>query len=104
MPAVLPTTSREFIRVAVTATGIDSAALTTLTVKFAFLTSRTTQPVTNDFVAGSWEPGLPSPALARCLVGPGGTVALQPNTYFVWIFIQGAVEQPIRQVGSLQIT
>lgn len=102
MPAVLPSTSREYIRVAVTATGVDYLTLPTLSVQFAFMTDRITKPTT--FVTGSWEPNFPSPALARCLVGPGGTIALATGTYFVWIEIIGAVEQPIRQVGSLVIT
>lgn len=42
-------------------------------------------------------------AVARCLVGPGGTVELAVGKWYTWLRISGAVERPVRPVGTLTI-
>lgn len=103
MVVSVPSVSREYIRVPITAIGTDVATLIALPVKFAFMNTRSAEPITNDFVNGSWEPNQ-FPAQARCLIGPGGAKVLTSGTYYVWVEVVGAVEQPMRQVGTLIIT
>lgn len=64
-------------------------------------------PAPGDFVAASWETintQFGTTYNARCLVGPGGMIQLQPGVYGVWIKIVDNPEIPVAQVDQLTIT
>lgn len=94
--------SRQFVRVPIEAFGSEASLLRTLPVRFAFMTDAVEQPDDTDWVLGSWEP-TGSPAQARCLVGPGGTVELPPGTWYVWVWVDGALEAPREPSGKVVI-
>ncbi|MCI3277643.1 hypothetical protein [Streptomyces cylindrosporus] len=76
-------------------------------VEFAFTTG-IAKPASGDWKTGSWdgtEPRAPDGAyLARCLVGPGGTVELPVGQYTMWIRITDNPEVPVIPFGLLRIT
>jgi hypothetical protein len=59
-------------------------------------------PVSGDWVNGSWEPGGP-PYIARTLVGPGNKVLAKGN-YDVWVRVNDAPETPYKKAGFLKVT
>ena len=64
-------------------------------------------PVGGDYKTSSWETDAtttPNTYLARCLVGPGGTVALAAGTYEVWVKITDSPEIPVLRSGTLVVT
>jgi len=77
---------------------------TALTVQMAF-PSAGVAPVSGDWKTANWDPSYSSePWLARCLVGPGGTVTLAAGSYDVWIKIGGpSPEMPVQLAGSITI-
>jgi len=101
----LPAATLEYVRFPVRAT-VNGAAYnpTADAVQLAFLTSEAAQPVGGDYKAGSWETGANSTYLARCLVGPAGTVTLTAGLYYVWIKITDSPEVPVMLAGTLEIT
>lgn len=99
----IPSLSREYVQVPVTVTGIDAATVrSSTTVQFAFLSDLAAEPATGDWVAGDWTSS--GQLAARCLVGPGGTVALANGDYNIWWKVTGAVEAPVRSAGKLRVT
>lgn len=100
--AAIPSLSREYLWVPVTASGDDASQLTTLPVAMAFMEARDAEPADADWRTSSWADS-PSP-VARCLIGPGGGTVLADGTYYVWLRVTGAIEQPVRQAGKLKIT
>jgi hypothetical protein len=79
---------------------------TTDTVQMAF-PAPDVDPVSGDWKTASWETdasATPTVYYARCLVGPGGTVALALGTFDIWIKITDSPEIPAERVGNLQIT
>jgi hypothetical protein len=96
--------STEYVKVSV-AQSVSGAVYnpTADTVQFAFLTSQTANPATNDWVTGSWETA-GTRYYARCLLGPGaGGHPLAVGTYFVWLKITDSPEVPVRDVGTLRV-
>lgn len=95
--------SLEFVRYAVKATvgGNASYNPTSDTLQFGFTSSPSKQPTT--WYPGSWEVDAGSVYVARCLIGPSGTVALPAATYNVWIKITDDPEIPVKQPGQLKI-
>jgi len=76
-------------------------------VQFAFMPTPTQVPGSGDLVTGSWETNPYSilfPYNAKCLVGPGGTVALGIGTYIVYQKTTDSPEIPFDIVGQLQIS
>lgn len=77
------------------------------TVQFAFMPDGV-NPGIGDWKTGSWDGMQPRPTgnayLAQCLVGPGGTVALTPGVYTMWIKIVDSPEVPVIPCGLLTIT
>lgn len=73
------------------------------TVKMAFPV-RGINPVTGDWKTATWESDGAGGWLARCLVGPAGTITLVAGPYDVWVQITDAPEVPIRKVGLLEIS
>jgi len=53
---------------------------------------------------GAWTTNLQGQYVAECLIGPGGTVQLQPAIYTCWIQITDDPEVPVRTAGSVTIT
>ena len=95
-------TSSDYVRVAVTATAPPNGDV----VKFAFvdIDSRSTQPVTGDWVTGTWEPTqLPTGEwVARCLIGAGGKV-LPVGMYAVWVWVVDSPTVPVKPVSTITI-
>lgn len=63
-------------------------------------------PVTGDWQAAEWETDsstVPVTYLAKCLVGPGGTIALSVGLYDVWVRVTDNPEVPARRAGNLEI-
>lgn len=71
------------------------------TVQLAF-PAPSVDPVSGDWVTGSWEPGGP-PYVARLLVGPGGPKTLAKGSYDVWVKIADNPETPARKAGFLKV-
>lgn len=75
------------------------------TVQAAF-TAPGTNPVSGDWKSASWETdAVPHPDryYARCLVGPGGTVALAVGTYEMHLKITATPEIPVLTAGPLKV-
>lgn len=101
--AKMPAISREYLYIpgirAFDPRSPDAAADPTgLPVQMAFVPSNT-EPTAGDWVTGDWE----SATTARILLGTGGVV-LTKGKYDVWLRVTGAVEQPQRYVGAIQLT
>lgn len=101
--ATMPDLSREYVRNAWTAKGVDAALLTTLPVEYAFMATRDAEPVEDDWRAGEWDPDTTRPT-ARCLIGTASPTPLADGTWFVWVRVTGAIERPVRQTGPIKIT
>ena len=78
-------------------------------VEFAF-TDPYIDPVSGDWVSGSWEKqSLTTPAgtftlfFARCLVGPGGVTTLAKGLYDVYCRITDNPEVPVLKTGALEV-
>ena len=101
----LPAATLEYVRFPVRAT-VNGAAYnpTADVVTFAFLTAELTQPTAPDWKSGSWESGANGTYLARCLVGPSGTVTLAAGVYYVWIKVTDSPEVPVMLAGTVEIT
>lgn len=99
--AVQSVLSRQYVPVLVTAA---AATPTSDTVQMAFVASG--DPQSGDWNAASWAPqeNLPTTqGIAQCLVGPGGTIALETGTYTIWIKITDSPEIPVQRAGLLTI-
>lgn len=74
-------------------------------VQFAF-TQTGVDPVSGDWKTGSWETvvGPPQLYVARCLVGPAGTIALAKGTYNVYVKVTDSPEVPVLFVDTLKIS
>lgn len=93
----LSTTSREFIRVRVTASEAGVAVNPTGdTVQFAFPAAGASP---SSWTAGAWETAGTS-YFARILVGTGTSVTVAGN-YDVWVRVTDSPEVPTRRVGLL---
>lgn len=105
----IPHTSLQYVGVDVTAlqAGVSQDP-TSDDVKFAFMDAGTDIiPDTPDFSAATWETNsttTPPTYTALCLIGPGGTVELDPGDYKVYVQITDSPEVPIIRVpGTLVI-
>jgi hypothetical protein len=100
--------SLQLIRYQVTAT-LNGAPYNPVTdvVQFGFTTGVAQNITPTSWVPGSWETdalGTGTIYVARCLVGPTGDFIPEAGTrYNVWIKITDSPEQPVIQVGQLQI-
>ena len=99
--------SKEYVKVRISARE-DGVVVnpTADTVEMAF-TSAEAEPTSPDWKAAEWETNTstdPDTYWARCLVGPGGTVALTDGTYRVWVRITDSPEIPVLRSGLLIIT
>ena len=77
------------------------------TVQFAFMPTPTQVPAGGDWVAGSWETDSSDilyPYSARCLVGPGGTIALGIGNYIIYLKITDNPEIPVLIAGQVQVS
>ncbi len=75
------------------------------TVQAAF-TAPGTDPVSGDWKSAGWETDAgPTPDIyyARCLVGPGGAVALTVGTYEMHLKITATPEIPVITAGPLKV-
>jgi hypothetical protein len=64
---------------------------------------RQAEPVAGDWKVASWETDGAGGWMVRCLVGPGGVVALAAGAYDVWVKITDVPEQPVRRCGVLEV-
>jgi hypothetical protein len=94
--------SLQYVKVPVSAV-VDGDAYdpTADTVKMAF-TARFTNPVSGDWKSAVWETS-GTRYYAKCLVGPGGTVALTAGSYKVWVKVTDSPEAPILPSGELVV-
>jgi len=63
-------------------------------------------PVSGDWKTASWETDTtltPDAYYARCLVGPGGTIALAAGTYGVWVKVTATPEIPVIKAGPMRV-
>ncbi|SRR6266568_499090 len=78
------------------------------TVQMAFMPTPTQVPQSSDWQASSWDNYSAVdpiyPYRAKCLVGPGGAIALIPGTYTIWLKITDSPEIPADIVGQLTIS
>lgn len=100
--ATIPALSREYLRVEVDPEPDSPEDLVTLPVYFAFLTTSAERPEETDWVEGSWQPDA-DPPQARVLFGPGGATQQAAGKYYAWLWVDGAVEEPVRPVGILKV-
>lgn len=61
-------------------------------------------PGNDAWVFGSWESIGGGAYLIRCLVGPAGTITLEPREYDVWVKIEDSPEVPQEYIGRLIVT
>lgn len=104
-PSVIAAASLEYVRVRLDAeeAGVQVDP-TSLTVSMAFMVSGS--PVSGDLKTASWEVDettRPTTYYARCLVGPGGAVALKPGIYTVWVKVTDSPEVPLIPAGPLKV-
>lgn len=98
-----------FVRLTVDAT-VNGIIInpTTDTIQFAFILDDTRDPISADWVIGSWETDIVdaiSTYYGRCLVGPtGGVIALAVGTYRIWIRISDMPETVVKRADFLKIT
>lgn len=73
-------------------------------VELAF-TAPGVEPAETDWKPAEWKPGSATGcgAIARILLGPGGTVALPDGTYQAWVRITDSVELPVLPAGLVTI-
>jgi hypothetical protein len=98
------TLSLDWVRAA-----IQAATDPTLdTVQFAFLDlgGIARRPTSTDWVTGGWEPDQLSTGewVARCLIGPGGTITLTPAIWSVWIKITDHPTAPVLNPNTITVT
>lgn len=106
MPAEISAASLQYVLVPVThhVAGVQTDP-TAFTVQVGFAAGSTT-PVTDDFQDADWETNEvtnPDTYFARCLVGPAGTVELDPGTYTMWVRITAGAETPVLRAGLLRV-
>jgi hypothetical protein len=98
--------SKEYVRVQIEALASGLFVNPTPdTVEMAFPVA-STDPVGGDWKAASWETDAtsnPTRYFARCLVGPGGTVALTDGLYDVWVRVTDSPEIPVKNAGQLEV-
>lgn len=105
MPLTRSALSLEYVLVPVKAT-VSGAPIdiSTDVVKMAFVAPGMA-PVTGDWKTSDWEtePSSPKTYLARCLVGPGGTVTLAAGSFDIYVKVTDAPEIPARKVDTLVV-
>lgn len=106
MSAEISAASLQYVLVPVTyrVAGVQTDP-TEFTVQVGFSADSTT-PDTGDFLAADWETNEatnPDTYTARCLVGPAGTVELDPGTYTVWVRVAAVAETPVLRAGLLRV-
>ena len=95
--------TKEYVRVAVAATEAGAPVIPTGDVVQMAFTVNGADPVGGDWKSATWETS-GSIYYARCLVGPGGTVALAVGHYLVWVKVTDSPEVPVRSAGFLDVT
>lgn len=102
MSVTLPVSSRELVRVPVTAFSDGPVTSpTALPVDFALLPVGVA-PVEANWIAGAWQAGASTPT-AQILIGEAGTIVPAAGRYTLWLRVRGAVEQPERPVGAVRV-
>lgn len=98
--------SLQYIKVPVTAV-VNGASTnpTADTVVMAFV-APSVNPAPADWQIASWETATAPTTTyyARCLIGPGGTIALPAAHYYVWVKITDSPEVPAIVAGTLTVT
>jgi hypothetical protein len=94
---VVPAASRHYLKVPIT----SALPVVNDDVSFAFV-QPAAAPGDSDWLSGNWEAG--TPPYARCLIGPGGTIALAHGLYDVFVRITDDPEIPVLNVGLLEVT
>lgn len=91
-------TSREYVRVAASATATISGDVISLTdlPQLAFVAGDG-NPEASDWHAAEWDNGY-----ARLMLGPDD-VALSEGGYWVWITFVAGAEQPVERAGRLRV-
>ncbi|MGW2048563.1 hypothetical protein ACWCPF_25780 [Streptomyces sp. NPDC001858] len=92
----LAQTSREYVRVAITATDDNGSPVTSTSPRLAFLTGEG-NPEDDD-----WHDAETVSGYARVMVGPTA-IELDVGNYWVWISVSAGAEQPVERAGRLRI-
>lgn len=95
-------TSLQYVNAIVTAADVNP---TGDSVYMAF-TNQGARPQSGDWKAASWNTAANvgvNNYLARCLVGPGGTVTLTTGQYAIWVKVTDNPEVPELPAGQLSI-
>ena len=103
----IPHTSTEYITVEINAIANGQPVdPTSGSAALAFLAGADTEPDESDWVPATWGTSTRRGVYqACCLVGPGGTVALDPGQWWPWVRVQLPPEDVQRRaVGTLTIT
>lgn len=95
MTLALEHTSLQYVRVPVTADGID---VTADPVAMAFTSGFGSSPQSGDWHDAAWDNGN-----ARILVGPGGDVTLFSGRYLIWVKVTDSPEIPVLRAGYLVV-
>lgn len=101
-PVEISALSLEYVYVPVAARAAGAAVNPTAdTVAMAFMAGAT-RPTSGDWKTASWDTDATT-YRARCLVGTGGAVALNPGIYAVWVKVTDSPETPVRLAGPLKV-
>lgn len=106
MALTLSVLSLEYVKIPVAAIKLGSPVDPTGDVIAMAFPVSGVEPVAGDWKTGSWEISTYNGVttyLARCLVGPGGAIALAIGTYDIWIKITDNPEIPVIHAGQLVI-
>lgn len=91
--------SLEFVRVPVSATGTGPVDPTADLVEMAIV-AENTLPDVGDWQTATWET-IDGVFYAKLLVGPGGTIELDPGQYRIYVRVQDSPERPVLDGGPL---
>ncbi|TDD97617.1 hypothetical protein [Actinomadura rubrisoli] len=90
----IPSTSKEYLHIPVTGGTLSTP------VDIAVIAATAEEPT-----SGDWKPAdVWDGAVAKLLIGPGGTVPLADGVYRVWVRVTATPEIPVLRSGLLEIT
>lgn len=103
----IPESSKEYVHALITwRRGIGVLTVVGYTVEMAFISDGRTdpEPQAADWVSAEWEQ-IGERAYAKVLIGPGTSLALAEDTYFVWVRVTTGTEVVVRKAsGKVIIT
>ena len=90
----IPSTSLEYLHVPITGGSLDTP------VEIAVVAVTVEEPAVGDWkTADVWDG-----AVAKLLIGPGGTLTLADGAYRVWVRVTATPEIPVLRSGLIKVT